>query len=125
MKKVIKILSILMFIIFICFILKMNIVLALDEGQGGMPNIDLELENIQMPSKMLDIVGLILGTIQTVGIVITIIVVLILGIKYIMASAEGKAEYKKKIILFLVGSIFLISSAAIVRLISNIVYNIF
>lgn len=56
---------------------------------------------------------------QTVGIVVAVVILLILGIKYMIGSAEEKAEYKKTMIPYIVGAILIFASTTIV----NVVYN--
>ncbi len=46
----------------------------------------------------------IIGILQTVGIVLSVVVLIIIGIKYMMGSAEEKAEYKKTMIPYIVGA---------------------
>lgn len=62
----------------------------------------------------------IVGVVQTVGIVIAVVILLVLGIKYMMGSAEEKADYKKSMIPYIVGAILIFASTTIV----NIVYNL-
>lgn len=62
----------------------------------------------------------IVGVIQTVGIVIAVVILLVLGIKYMMGSAEEKADYKKSMIPYIVGAILIFASTTIV----NIVYQL-
>lgn len=51
--------------------------------------------------------------IRTVGIVASVIILMILGIKYMMGSAEEKAEYKKTMIPYVVGAIVLFGASAL------------
>ncbi len=62
----------------------------------------------------------IVGLVQTVGVVIAVVILLVLGIKYMMGSAEEKADYKKSMIPYIVGAILIFASTTIV----NIVYNL-
>ena len=62
----------------------------------------------------------ILGIVQLVGSIAAVVVLVVLGIKYMMGSAEEKAEYKKTMIPYLVGAILIFASTTIV----NVVYNI-
>ena len=64
--------------------------------------------------------GKILGILQTVGIVLSVIVLVILGIKYMMGSAEEKAEYKKTMIPYLVGAVLVFLAPTI----ANTVYSL-
>lgn len=59
----------------------------------------------------------IVAVLQTVGIVVAVVVLLILGIKYLMGSAEEKAEYKKTMIPYVVGAILIFSATTIVKII--------
>ena len=47
----------------------------------------------------------VLGIVQTVGVILAVIILAILGIKYMMGSAEEKAEYKKTFIPYIVGAV--------------------
>lgn len=68
-----------------------------------------------------DLGGKIIGILQTVGVVLSVVILTILGIKYMIGSAEEKAEYKKTMIPYIVGAacIFLAPTIA------NIVYKFF
>ena len=64
--------------------------------------------------------GKILGILQTVGIVLSVIILVILGIKYMMGSAEEKAENKKTMIPYLVGAVLIF----LAQTIANTVYTL-
>ena len=64
--------------------------------------------------------GKILGILQTVGIVLSVIILVILGLKYMMGSAEEKAEYKKTMIPYLVGAVLIFLAPTI----ANTVYTL-
>lgn len=68
--------------------------------------------------------GIIVDIITTVGIVIAVITILIIGIKYMIGSVEEKAEYKKTMIPYLIGVVMIGSISIIVRLIANLAMNI-
>ena len=57
----------------------------------------------------------IVSIITTVGIIVAVIVLLILGIKYMMGSASEKAEYKKTMIPYLVGAVLIFGASAIAK----------
>ena len=61
----------------------------------------------------------VMGILQAVGIVIAVVVLMVLGIKYMMGSAEEKAEYKKTFIPYIVGAILIFAATTI----ANMVYN--
>lgn len=61
----------------------------------------------------------LLGIFQTVGYIAAVIVLVWLGIKYIMASPDGKAEIKKQAIAYILGAVLLFSAATIVTIIKG------
>lgn len=71
-------------------------------------------------TKFAEKAGVILGVITTIGMVLSIIMLIIIGIKYMLGSVEEKADYKKTMIPYLVGAILLFSGS----LIPNIIYNL-
>lgn len=70
-------------------------------------------------SDIADIGNTIMGLIQVAGIVIAVIILMVLGIKYMMGSAEEKAEYKKTMIPYIVGAILIFAASTI----ANAVYK--
>ena len=71
-------------------------------------------------TALVDMVGGILGVINTIGVVVATITLMIIGIKYMAGSVEEKAEYKKTIMIYVIGAILTFS----VTTIPNIIYNI-
>ena len=61
----------------------------------------------------------IMGIINTVGVVVAVVILMILGIKYMMGSAEEKAEYKKTMIPYIVGAVLIFGATTI----ANAIYN--
>lgn len=68
--------------------------------------------------------GIIVDIITTVGIVIAVITILIIGIKYMVGSIEEKAEYKKTMIPYLIGVVMIGSISGIIKLIATLASNI-
>ena len=66
----------------------------------------------------------ILGAITTIGIVISVITLIVLGIKYMVGSVEEKAEYKKSMIPYIIGVVFLLATSATVRLIAKLTQDV-
>ena len=63
--------------------------------------------------------GNIMGVIQTIGVLLAVAILMILGIKYMMGSAEEKAEYKKTMIPYVIGAILIFAATTI----ANMVYQ--
>lgn len=68
--------------------------------------------------------GIILSSITTIGIVTSVLVLIIIGIKYMIGSVEEKAEYKKTMIPYVVGALMLLFITTFVRIIAEVAYNV-
>ena len=66
----------------------------------------------------------IISILQTVGVVLSVVVLMIIGIKYMMGSAEEKAEYKKTMIPYLVGAILIFAASALAQVVYQFVTGI-
>ncbi len=64
--------------------------------------------------------GIILGYVNTIGVVVSVITLIIIGIKYMLGSIEEKAEYKKTMIYYFIGAALLFAATTI----PNILYNL-
>ena len=71
-------------------------------------------------TELMDKAGHILGVVNTVGIVLSVIILMVIGIKYMLGSIEEKAEYKKTMTNYVIGAILLFG----ITTIANILYNI-
>lgn len=86
----------------------------LDKYKGSSTNSD------KFKSK----VNNILAIIRTVGIILSVIALAIIGIKYMIGSIEERAEYKKTMIPYLVGVFLVFSVTTIPQLIYSIVNDL-
>ena len=111
MKKSIKIVSILM--IAIMLIMTTTPVFATDIG------VTPDRTSIQT-DKVKTLAGKILGFLQVIGGIATVIIVAIFGIKYMMGSLEEKAEYKKSFIPLIIGIAVVFGATYIAQLIFSI-----
>lgn len=64
--------------------------------------------------------GSIISIIRYTGIIITVIALMILGIKYMAGSVEEKAEYKKTMIPYIIGVFILFALSQIIALVMDI-----
>ena len=72
------------------------------------------LDNVQLLGNQ------IIGIITTIGIIISVLVLVILGIKYMIGSASEKAEYKKTMIPYLIGAILIFAASSIATIVMNV-----
>ena len=61
--------------------------------------------------------GNIISVIKYVGIIIGVVIIAVIGIKYMLGSIEEKAEYKQTIMPFFIGAILLISTPILLEVI--------
>lgn len=118
MKKTIKIFSRIIIVLTLICIVTTTFVHA----QNALPDVNsYEPGNEAIPTNFTNLIGIIAATIQVIGVVISVVILVMLGIKYMMGSVEEKADYKKSMIPFLIGAIFISATGTIVRIINNLV----
>lgn len=108
MKKAYKVLSVLMVVLMIVFAAT-NVFAVID------PNAIEAAGNTNADGTILNIGNTILGIVTNVGMILAIVLIAILGVKYMMGSTEEKAEYKKSLMPYLVGAILVFGASAIGR----------
>lgn len=106
MKKAYKVLSVLMVVLMVMAIC-VNVFAAVN------PDSITSEKSTDADDTITNIGSTILSIITSVGIVLAIIIVAVLGVKYMMGSTEEKAEYKKTMIPYLVGAILVFGASAI------------
>ena len=116
MKKSIKVISTLLLTIMLVASIA-GTVLAVDpntvlNGLNGNGNVQT--------NDLTKVSNNIVTIIQVVGIVIAVIVLLVIGIKYMMGSASEKAEYKKTMIPYIVGAVLIFAGTSLVRVIYSL-----
>ena len=113
MKKAYKVMSIIttiLMVLCICSnVFATSVSISNIETKGSM--------NTSAVSAMEVFGGTILKYITNAAMLISVIMVAVLGIKYMMGSAEEKAEYKKSFIPLLVGAILVFGAATVAKVI--------
>lgn len=90
-------------------------------SQGGLPNINAYTPtNEEMPQNVTDVISLITTVFQVIGIAIAVIMIIVIGIKYMVGSVEQKANYKKSMVPYIVGAVLVFSTATIVKLVASL-----
>ena len=120
MKKTKKILLILLTFLIFTFIFNIvtNVYAAPTfsvEDLTGTPPSDASIKNVGNG---------IVTILTTIGIVLSVIVLIILGIKYMMGSVEERAEYKKTMMPYVIGATLVFAASIIANIIYNIANNI-
>ena len=71
-------------------------------------------------TKALELGGKIIGIIQAVGNIVAVASLLLIGIKFMLGSAEEKADYKSAMIPYIIGAILIFSSVNLVSILYDI-----
>lgn len=64
--------------------------------------------------------GIVLGWIKYIGIITSVLVLVIIGLKYMLGSVEAKAEYKKTMIPYVAGCFMIMGISIILALIEEV-----
>lgn len=115
MNKTIKAISVLLIAAMMLFTISTT-VFAVDPN--GIINNMNNVNNVDT-NRISTIGGQIANILSTIGIIVGVIVLLVLGIKYMMGSTSEKAEYKKTMIPYLVGIVLLLGASGIVKAIAS------
>lgn len=117
--KITKIISI-MLVIMIIFALVSNVF-----GAGQVISSMSEGSKIDS-SKTGDLgkmAGNVVGFIRTAAVILGVILLTVIGIKFMLGSAEEKAEYKKSLVPLVVGIVVVMASAQIATMLFNFFGN--
>lgn len=115
--KTSKIISIILFFTICLFILSFIPTFA-----SASARIDTGISVGTSANSEFDGVGrVILGAIQGIGIGISVVVLVVIGIKFMLGSAEERAEYKSSMVPYLIGVAFLAGATSIPSMIYNVV----
>ena len=76
--------------------------------------------NDEVPEKFTNMVNIIATTIQTIGVILSVIVIGLLGIKYMTGSVVERADYKKPMIPFLIGTVLIVAVGTIIRIVNDL-----
>lgn len=113
-KKITKIISILMIVFIVLSAFSMVFASTTTpiptgtkiEGTGG--------------TSLNNIVGAVITIIQIIAFAAAVILLMFLGIKFLTASPEGKAEIKKSAVIYIVGAVLLFAAGGILSIIQNL-----
>lgn len=80
-----------------------------------------DLKGTEVSNSNLTTVGeKILGIGTTIGSVVSVFVLVMLGVKYMMGSTDEKAEYKKSMLPYVIGAVLVFAASSI----ASVIYNL-
>ena len=93
-------------------------------ASGFVPTTGLSAKTGSGTNMVFNIGSTVLGIVQAVGYVVAVVILVWLGVKYIMASPDGKADIKKQAFAYILGAILLFAASTIVGIISSVANTI-
>ena len=90
------------------------------QGTGGILNPDKYKPQEPSSEPIMPLVGIILGIIQAIGIVVSVIALMIIGLRSMTGSLEEKSKYKEALPGYILGLVMVVA----ITTIQNIIYNI-
>lgn len=63
--------------------------------------------------------GKVMGMIRNISIIASVIIIMVLGVKFMLGSVEEKAEYKKSFMPLIIGIVLVVSATSIATFIFN------
>lgn len=94
---------------------------AIDIGLGDLNNYG---KNMADSRNLKEMVGPIIAVIQIIGSLASVIVLIIIGIKYMIGSIEERAEYKKTLVTYVIGCSIVFALSNLLGIIFNITTSI-
>lgn len=113
MKNIKKVL-----IIYIIMLIFITVISNLSYAKISDPN-DYST-SIPTSPQAISIGNKIIGTVQLFGSILSVIVLIVIGIKYMMGSVEERADYKKTLIPYLIGAVLVFGIVNILSIINSI-----
>ena len=112
--------------ILLVFSLGANVVLAASGSSSGGSLITPDQIEAKPPTgnEIQDVGGRILGVLQTVGVILAVIILVVLGIKYMFGSIEEQVKVKETLFPYLIGCIVVFSAFAIWKIVVNVLSKI-
>ena len=107
MNKTIKVLSILVIVAMLISVTNIAFATALKPG-----DVTANYEG-QDASNIKSLGGKILGWVRNIAAVASVVLVAILGLKFMVGSTEERAEYKKSFMPLIIGAIIVLSASTI------------
>lgn len=73
-------------------------------------------------NSMSKIGGTIINFITNAAMILAVVVIAVLGVKYMIGSAEEKAEYKKSMMPYLVGAVLVFGATTIAKVVTGLTF---
>ena len=118
MKKTAKILSIILLAMLVASFATTSVFAAATSGELKPGDIKATYgDSSELQTKA----GSIMGMIRNIAVIASVIIIMILGVKYMLGSIEEKAEYKKSFMPLIIGMVLVVAASSVATFIFNMV----
>lgn len=115
MKKILKSISVLLISLTLLFAVAQPVSFAKQDVGGIVTNVENAPADTNGISGVNEIANTVINWLWIISIIVTIIVLMVIGLKYIIGSTQEKAEYKKSLIPLVVGALLIVFATTIVK----------
>ena len=121
MNKTLKVVltALVSFVILFGFVQTTSLAGRPDVG-GVLNNVEAQNASEDAVSSASEIGGTVVNTIWGISIVVTVVVLTYTGLKFVIGSAQEKAEYKKSLIPLVVGVLIMVFATTIVKVVFSV-----
>lgn len=117
-------------IILVVVIIVLNCMTTVVSARFSLTDVFNNAKNFPSPSseisvsELKDMQGVVYNLLFSVGVIIAVVGITILGVQFITSSPEGKADVKEKMVPFAVGCIVIFSGLVIWRIAVNVIQSV-
>ena len=119
MSKLSKILVVLMIAIMLVAVAQPMVFAAGQSAEGIAEGIKGDVTSVDS-TKLQSVASRVLSVIQIATVILSVILVAVFGFKFVLGSAQEKADYQKSFIPLIVGVVVVFAASSIAKLIMNI-----
>lgn len=112
-KRIIKIVLLTMIAVLISSVFNASMATVLDQFDGDIT------EASTGAAKIREIMSIVLEIVRTVGAGLAVLIIIVIGCKYIIASAGERADIKKNAVPYVIGVVVLFASSAIAGILKD------
>lgn len=123
-NKTLKIMAIVILTIISTLLITSNVLATEEEEEAGAGlglNTAITPQASNAATNVTNIAGKVLNIVQIVGVAVATIMLTVLGIKYVSASPNEKAEYKKGMTVYVIGAVLLFGASMLIGVIRNFI----
>lgn len=121
MKKTLKVLTVILLVVMMITI--STSVLAANANMINPGELENKVDYGSNNEGLMDTAGKVMGAIRNISIIAAVIILMVIGVKFMLGSTEEKAEYKKSLVPLIVGIVLVVAATSIASFIFGFFNN--